>query len=148
MPENATEALVKLQPQLTRYAARQIVEKALSDAKVRGCAISVAVVDTHGALVAFERDDQAAGVTVQTAIEKACTAALLRDPSKLFEDFINAGATSFLSTPDVTPLQGGVPVIVNNAVVGAVGVSGASGEEDNAIANQASQLERAGRMHV
>lgn len=148
MPENETDVLVRLHPQLTLYAARLLIQKALSDARKRGRAISVAVVDTHGALIAFERDDNAAGVTIQTAIEKARTAALLRDPSKVFEDFINAGAASFLSTPGITPLQGGIPVIVNHAVVGAVGVSGGSGEEDNAIATQAAQLENRGREHV
>lgn len=148
MPENETDVLVRLHPQLTLYAARQLIQKALSDACKRGRAISVAVVDTHGALIAFERDDNAAGVTIQTAIEKARTAALLRESSKVFEDFINAGAVSFLSTPDITPLQGGVPIIVDRAVVGAVGVSGASGEEDNAIATLAAQLENCGRKHV
>ena len=148
MPENETDVLVRLHPQLTLYAARLLIQKALSDARKRGRAISVAVVDTHGALIAFERDDNASGVTIQTAIEKARTAALLRDPCKVFEDFINAGAASFLSTPGITPLQGGVPVIVNHAVVGAVGVSGGSGEEDNAIATQAAQLENRGREHV
>lgn len=142
MPGN-DNALVTLRPQLTLYAARQLINNAMAQARRKQRAVSVAVVDTHGALIAFERDDNASGVTVQTAIEKARTAALIRDPSKVFEDFINAGAPSFLATPGITALQGGVPVVVDNAVAGAIGVSGASGDEDNEIATLASRLEQA-----
>lgn len=142
MPGN-DNALVTLRPQLTLYAARQLINNAIAQARRKQRAVSVAVVDTHGALIAFERDDNASGVTVQTAIEKARTAALLRDPSKVFEDFINTGAPSFLATPGITALQGGVPVVVDNAVAGAIGVSGASGDEDNEIATRASHLEQA-----
>ncbi|AUP76984.1 hypothetical protein CWS02_22125 [Enterobacter sp. EA-1] len=98
--------------------------------------MSVAVVDLSGELLAFERDDDSAGVTVNTAIAKAKTAALLRDPSSLFETFINQGLTE-LCHARITPLQGGVPVMLDGRLIGAVGVSGASGEEDNVIATQA-----------
>lgn len=136
-------ALVTLRPQLTLYAARQLINNAMMQARRKQRAVSVAVVDTHGALIAFEREDNASGVTVQTAIEKARTAALLRDPSKVFEDFINTGTPSFLATPGITALQGGVPVVVGNDIAGAIGVSGASGDEDNEIATLASHLEQA-----
>ncbi|MFH0476045.1 heme-binding protein [Kluyvera ascorbata] len=133
-------ALVKLRPQLTLYGARQILEHAQTQAAARARAVSIAVVDIHGALIAFARDDDASGVTINTAIEKARTAALLRESSKVFESFINGGLPSFLSTPDVTPLQGGVPVVVDGLIVGAVGVSGASGDEDAELATSAAML--------
>ena len=133
-------ALVKLRPQLTLYGARQILEHAQTQAAARARAVSIAVVDIHGALIAFARDDDASGVTINTAIEKARTAALLRESSKVFESFINGGLPSFLSTPDVTPLQGGVPVVVDGLIVGAVGVSGASCDEDAELATSAAML--------
>lgn len=102
--------------------------------------MSVAVVDTAGELVAFERDDETSPVTPKVALAKARTAALLRTPSKVFEDFVNNGLPSFLSTPDVTPLQGGVPIVINGYIIGAVGVSGASGEEDTHTATVAAGI--------
>lgn len=140
MAINETSALVTMHPQMTLHAARLVINKAFSEARYRSRKVSVAVVDLSGELIAFERDDQSAGVTVQTAIAKAKTAALLRDPSGVFEDFINQGAPSFLATPGITPLQGGVPVVLKGAIIGAVGVSGASGDEDNAIATVAAGL--------
>ena len=103
-------------------------------AQREGLHISVAVVDHAGELVAFERVDDAAPVTPQVAQEKARTAALLRAPFKLFEDFINGGRPSVLSTPGLTPLQGGVPLTAGDEVIGAVGVSGGNGEQDTDIA--------------
>ncbi|MFA7665885.1 MAG: heme-binding protein [Burkholderiaceae bacterium] len=67
-------------------------------------------------------------------VAQARTAALLRQPSKNFEDYINSGRPSFLSTPGTTPLEGGVPIIVNGQTVGAVGVSGAHGPNDSQVA--------------
>jgi glc operon protein GlcG len=137
MATSETPELVTMHPQMTLHAARLVLKKALSEARSRQRRVSVAVVDLSGELLAFERDDDSAGVTVNTAIAKAKTAALLRDPSSLFETFINQGSLSFLATPGITPLQGGVPVMLDGRLIGAVGVSGASGEEDNAIATQA-----------
>lgn len=118
-------------------AAKVAIKAAQEEAASHHWSVSVAVTDASGELVAFERDDQAANVSIQVAIGKARTASLIKAPSKLFEDFINDGFPSFLSTPGVTPLQGGVPVIVDGQVVGAVGVSGAKGDEDNHMAEVA-----------
>lgn len=59
---------------------------------------------------------------------------MLKAPSKLFEDMINEGATSMLSTQNITPLQGGIPIIYKDDVCGAIGISGAKGDEDNEVA--------------
>ncbi|MDP5893516.1 GlcG/HbpS family heme-binding protein [Pseudomonas aeruginosa] len=119
---------------VTLAGARAAIAAAREHAQREGVRVSVAVVDRSGELVAFERDDDAAPVTPQVAQEKARTAALLRAPSKLFEDFINGGRPSFLSTPGLTPLQGGVPLTAGDEVIGAVGVSGGNGEQDTDIA--------------
>lgn len=122
---------------LSLTAARAGLQDAARMAVSHGWAVSVAVVDAAGEPVAFEKHDHAAPVTPAVAQAKARTAALLRAPSKLFEDFINAGQPSFLATPGITPLQGGVPVMVQGVVVGAVGVSGSSGEGDTHLAAHA-----------
>lgn len=122
---------------LSLSGAKQAVSAAHEMATQNGWKISVAVVDASGQLLAFEKQDGANGVTIQVACEKARTAALLGEPSKAFEAFINNGYPSFLSTPGVTPLEGGIPVLLDGAVIGAVGVSGAHGENDSAVAQAA-----------
>jgi len=126
--------LTVMRAHITLDAARLVIASALAEAKRRGWAISVAVVDPAGELVAFERHDAAAGVTPKVALAKAHTAAMLRAPSSVFEDFVNTGKPSFLATPGITPLQGGVPICIDDQVVGAVGISGAPGDEDGQMA--------------
>lgn len=119
---------------LTFIAAQTLIDYGLQLATERNVKISIAIVDRAGALLAFLRMDDAPLVTIDVAIGKAHSAALLNAPSKVFEDFINTGIPSMAATPGILPLQGGVPVIHNYQVVGAVGISGASGETDNEIA--------------
>lgn len=119
---------------LTFIAAQTLIDFGLQLATERNVKISIAIVDRAGALLAFLRMDDVPLVTIDVAIGKAHSAALLKAPSKTFEDFINTGITSMVSMPNILPLQGGVPVIHKDHVVGAVGISGASGEVDNEIA--------------
>lgn len=95
----------------------------------------IAVVDEGGNLVALERLDGtfAAGATV--SIGKAKTAVLFKRPTKFFEEAIKNGRTSLVALPDFTPLQGGVPIVVNGQVIGGIGVSGAmSPQQDEELA--------------
>lgn len=117
--------------------ARQAIETAKAESARNGWIISVAVVDVSGELVALEKVDGAIAISPAVAQGKDRTAALLRAPSKNSEDFINGGKPSFLSTPGVTPLEGGVPIVVNGQVVGAVGISGAHGPNDSQVAKAA-----------
>lgn len=119
---------------VTLEGARAAISAALEEAHHNGWQISVAVVDRSGLLVAFARDDQAIGIGPDVAIGKARTAALLQAPSKEFEDFINSGRPSFLSTPGATALEGGLPLVSAGEVIGAVGVSGAHGSNDSQVA--------------
>ena len=130
-------AFTQQRPSITLAGARAVIAKAHEVAQANGWHIAVAVVDHSGALIAFERDDQAIGITTDVAVGKARTAALLQAPSKSFEDMINAGCPSFLSTPGTTPLEGGVPLLAGHDVVGAVGISGAHGPNDSLVAVQA-----------
>ena len=94
----------------------------------------IAVVDDGGHLILLHRLDEAQVASVNVGIGKARTAAIYRRPSKDFEDQIWAGRVAALALADSTPLQGGVPILVDGRVVGAVGVSGDTPQVDEAIA--------------
>lgn len=100
----------------------------------------IAVVDDGGNLVAVERLDGTFTAGANISIGKARTAAMFKKPTKFFEDVIKNGRTAMVALPDFTPLQGGVPIMVDGQIVGAVGVSGAASaaqDEELAIAGAA-----------
>jgi uncharacterized protein GlcG (DUF336 family)/mannose-6-phosphate isomerase-like protein (cupin superfamily) len=122
-------------PELTYEAARLAAETAGAEAKRRDVAPVVAVVDSGGELVYLWRPDSAQVASVGVATDKARTAAIYRRPSKDFEDQAAGGRASALHLARAVPLQGGMPIIVEGEVVGAVGASGASSApEDNELA--------------
>ena len=97
----------------------------------------IAVVDDGGNLIAVERLDGTFAAGANISIGKARTAALFKRPTKFFEDVIKNGRTAMVAVNDFTPLQGGVPIVVDGQVIGAVGVSGAASaaqDEELAIA--------------
>jgi uncharacterized protein GlcG (DUF336 family) len=97
--------------------------------------VTIAIVDDGGHLLSLQRLDGAPPISSYIAPEKARTAALGRRETKLYEDVINQGRVSFLSAPVLQGmLEGGVPVIVDGQVIGAVGVSGVKSSEDAQIA--------------
>ncbi len=122
--------------ELSLWAARKLLARGLDLAAGRDLKLAISVVDRAGNQLAFARMDGAAIVTVEVAIGKARTAAFLKAPSKLFEDMINSGKPSMATTPGLLPLQGGVPVVFDGEVIGAIGVSGSTGDNDQAVATQ------------
>jgi len=119
---------------LTIDGARRVIGGAVAEAKRRNTTGVVAVVDDGGNLMAVERIDGTFSAGALISIGKARTSALFKKPTKVFEDVINKGRTA-MTTVDFTPLQGGVPILVDGAIVGAVGVSGASSaQEDEELA--------------
>jgi len=95
----------------------------------------IAVVDEGGNLVALERLDGTFSAGANISIGKAKTAVMFKRPTKFFEDVIKNGRTAMVALPDFTPLQGGVPIMVDGQVVGGVGVSGAaSAQQDEELA--------------
>jgi glc operon protein GlcG len=120
---------------LTFDGARAAGEAAGAEARRRGVAPVVAVVDAGGTLVYLWRPDDAQVASVNVATDKARTAAIYRRPSKDFEEQASGGRPSALHLAGAVPLQGGVPLVAGATVVGAVGVSGASSaDEDNELA--------------
>lgn len=121
---------------MTLEAAKKIITAAVAEAKAKNApGGAIAVVDEGGNLVALERLDDTFAAGANISIGKARTAALFKRPTKAFEDVINKGRTAMATLADFTPLQGGVPVIVDGHVIGAVGVSGAaSAQQDEELA--------------
>lgn len=121
---------------LTLSGAKKIIEAAVADAKSRHAPGSaIAVVDDGGHLIVMERLDNTVPASSAISIGKARTAALFRRSTKFFEDVVNNGRTAMTTLSDFTPLQGGVPIVVDGQVIGAVGVSGAaSAQQDEEIA--------------
>jgi glc operon protein GlcG len=122
-------------PALTADGARLAAEAAGAAATARGVSPVAAVVDAGGELLYLWRPDRAQVASVQVATDKARTAALFRRPSKDFEDQAAHGRPSALHLAGAVPLQGGIPIVVDGHVAGAIGVSGASSaDEDSELA--------------
>ena len=120
---------------LTLADVRAIATAAEAEAVANQWAVTIAIVDDGGHLLWLQRLDGAAPVSAHIAPAKARTAALGRRESKVYEDVINQGRTSFLSAPTLEGmLEGGVPVMVDGQCIGAVGVSGVKSSEDAQIA--------------
>ena len=119
---------------LTLGLARKLVAAAEAEAKKRGATVVIAVVDDGGQLILLERLDDTQVASVEVAIGKARTAAIFRRPSKVFEDQVKNGRVAALALPGAPPLQGGIPIIVDGKVIGAIGASGNSPQEDEEIA--------------
>ena len=130
----ASDGLVIDRHVLSLAAARRIVAASEAEAKARGVGVVIVVVDSSGTIIELTRMDSAQVASVNVGIGKARTAAIYRRPSRDFEEQIRTGRIAALALADATPLQGGVPVIVNGAVVGAVGVSGDTPQVDEDIA--------------
>jgi uncharacterized protein GlcG (DUF336 family) len=126
---------MKTKPTLTIEDTRAIATAAEAEALKNGWAVTLAVVDDGGHLLWLQRLDGAAPISAEIAPAKARTAALGRRESKVYEDMINGGRVSFLSAPVLQGmLEGGVPIVVDGQVIGAVGVSGVKSVEDAQIA--------------
>ena len=121
---------------LTLNAAKQIIGTAIGEARrLRAPGAVIAVVDDGGNLVALERLDGTFPAGANISIGKARTAATFKRPTKAFEDVIKNGRTAMVALPDFTPLQGGVPIMIGEEVIGGIGVSGAaSAPQDEEIA--------------
>ena len=119
---------------LTLGLAKRLVAAAEAEAKKRGATVVIAVVDDGGQLILLERLDDTQVASVEVAIGKARTAAIFRRPSKVFEDQVKDGRVAALALPGATPLQGGIPIAVEGKVIGAIGASGNSPQEDEEIA--------------
>lgn len=121
---------------LTLEGARKVIAAAEAYARQNNAPSGViAVVDDGGNLIALERLDGTFSAGANISIGKARTAVMFKKPTKVFEELINKGRTTMVALKDFTPLQGGIPIVVDGQIVGGVGVSGAaSAQQDEELA--------------
>jgi uncharacterized protein GlcG (DUF336 family) len=120
---------------LTLEAARLALAACEAEAQRNNWRVVIAVVDDGGHAILVARLDGAQWSSIETAVEKARAAVAWKRPTRLLEESVNNGRTAFLSiTQGMAVLQGGVPIEIDGAVVGAVGVSGVKASDDEVIA--------------
>jgi glc operon protein GlcG len=124
---------------LSQTEVSQILSAARTEAQNNQWAVTIVIVDDGGHPLALERLDGCAPISAYIATEKARTSALGRRESKGYEEMVNGGRHAFLSAPLLTSLEGGVPIIVDGQVIGAVGVSGVKAEQDAQVAKAGAQ---------
>jgi uncharacterized protein GlcG (DUF336 family) len=126
---------MKTRSSLELADVKKIAAAAEAEAMANNWAVTIAISDEGGHLLHLQRLDGAPPVSAHIAPAKAHTAALGRRESKVYEDVINGGRTSFLSAPAIQGLlEGGVPIMKDGFCLGAVGVSGVKSNEDAQIA--------------
>jgi glc operon protein GlcG len=133
-PPGPAEPIALRKQSLSLAAARRIIAATEAEAKKRGVGVVTVVVDEGGHVIQLSRMDSAQVASVEVGIGKARTAAIYRRPSRVFEEQVRNGRVAALALPGATPLQGGVPVLLDGAVVGAVGVRGDTPQVDEDIA--------------
>ncbi|GAA4488477.1 GlcG/HbpS family heme-binding protein [Gluconacetobacter asukensis] len=119
---------------LSSEGAKSLLNAAEADAKQRGMRVSIAIVDGSGRLLAFTRMDDSQTGTDETAIKKARTAALYSSPGKEFSQRIKQNQAFLMTLPGITAVPGSHPVMNGKYLIGAVGVSGATDDLDDAVA--------------
>ncbi len=120
--------------QINLEDAKKIAAGAIAEAKKNSWNVAVAILDNHGMLIYYEMLDDTQTSSATIAIEKGRTAAMFRRPSKAFEDVVSKGRVAVLGLPGATPIQGGLPIVVNGKIIGGVGVSGVNSDQDEQVA--------------
>jgi glc operon protein GlcG len=114
-------------------AANKIIAGAIIEAKANNWSVDIAIVDEGGNLLSFQRMDGASIGAIDAAIGKARTSSLYRRPTKALEEAAKT-RPAIVTLPNSVQLQGGVPIVVNGQIVGAVGVGGVTSQQDEQIA--------------
>jgi glc operon protein GlcG len=123
-------------PTITLQQAKEVVAGAEAEAQRNNWPVVIVIVDTGGNLVMLQRLDNAQFGSLEVARQKAWSAAAFRRPTKAFEEAIAGGGAGLriLSLEGATPLEGGIPIPVDGQIVGAIGVSGVTSQQDAQIA--------------
>ena len=121
---------------ITLDDAKKAAAPALAEARKNTWAMAVAIVDTAGNLVYFEKMDGTQTGSVVVSIAKARSAALFKRPTKAFQDALAAGGDGlrFLKLENAVPVEGGVPLVMDGKIVGAIGLSGGTSQQDGQCA--------------
>lgn len=120
-------------PPVDLATAKKIAAAAMEEAKKNKWAVAVAIVDTHGFLVYFEKLDDTQTASVQVAIDKARSAAIYRRPTRAFEDVVTKGRVGVLTLSGMSAVTGGLPIMSGGKVIGAIGTSGVTSDQDEQV---------------
>jgi glc operon protein GlcG len=131
---SAAHGQLSSSPVITLGAARTMMTAAVAEATRNGWPVAIAIVDAAGELILFQKLDGTQAASIDIAIGKASTAARLRRPTKALEDAIASGRVALAAVDGILPLEGGVPIVVDGRVIGAVGVSGVTSQQDAQVA--------------
>ena len=123
-------------PAITLEQALKVVAGAEAEARKNGWPMAIAILDSGGHLVALHRLDNTMLASIEIARQKAYTAVAFRRPSKAFQDTVAAGGVGLrlLAVDALTPIEGGLPILVDGKVVGSIGISGGTSEQDGQVA--------------
>ena len=117
--------------------ALKVLAAAKAEADANQWPVCIVIVDTGGHLVALHRLDNTQIGSIEVATQKAKTSALFRRPTKVFEDLIAGGGAGLriLKLPGALPVEGGLPIVIDGKLVGAIGVSGVTSQQDAQVAS-------------
>jgi uncharacterized protein GlcG (DUF336 family) len=123
-------------PNISLDQAKKALAAADVEARKNGWPMAIAVVDTAGQLMLYQRHDNTQTGSIQVAQDKAVSAATYRRPTKVFQDIVSKGADGarILGLRGASPIEGGLPLVVDGKIVGAIGVSGAAADQDGQVA--------------
>ena len=127
-------AQLSTKPIMTLDVAKELAAAAAKFAQEKNWNVVIAIVDDGGHQLYLERMDGAQTGSIEVALQKAKSAVAFKRPTKIFEDAVANGRTALVSLPGAMPFQGGVPIKAGEVVIGAIGVSGVTGEQDGMIA--------------
>lgn len=128
---------MRLKPTLTLDDAKKMLEAGEAEARKNNWEIVIAILDDSAGLVALHRMDGARPGNPDIAIGKARTSALTQRSSKVWEDWVNKGGRVSMTSMPILPVQGGLPIIVDGACLGSIGVSGVMSDQDEQVARVA-----------
>ena len=121
-------------PAISLEQAKKLAAGAAAEANRNNWKVAIAVVDPHGFLEYYEMMDDTQTASATISVEKARTAATFRRPTKMLEDAITSGRHALLSMPGMTPIEGGLPIVIDGKVIGGVGISGLTSPQDGQVA--------------
>jgi uncharacterized protein GlcG (DUF336 family) len=128
-------------PPINLDAAKKAAASAIAEARKNNWTMAVAIIDIGGDLVYFEKMDGTQTGSVRVAIGKARSAALYKRPTKAWQDVVAAGGAGLriLGLEGAVPIEGGLPLLMDDKIVGAIGVSGGTGAQDGVVATAGAQ---------
>jgi glc operon protein GlcG len=122
-------------PSIDLAWAKQVIAAAQAEARKNNWPVAIAIFDTAGQLVAYEKMDDTQTGSIQVAQDKGRSAAIYRRPTKVFEDVVaSSGGARILALNGASPIEGGLPLVRGGKIIGGIGVSGVTSQQDGMVA--------------